>query len=1203
MSYRDFELQLSKGSPNLYRARSLDKGSIAAEQTFELRMGELKVLEGMQRLEEKAVGALEKAEKETFHIEFGRELYNKVFSGKLEEYFKNCLEEAQKNGGKLRICLRCDESAPEIAALPWEFLHNGDDFLVTNRSILISRFPAGVNRVKSSPLESILRMLVVISSPNDPGIAPLNTKLEQEVILEAVDKLHREHKMEIDFTEDATFETIERYLNEKDYHIVHFTGHGTFNDEKNKGYLILETEDGKAIEMDNGAISDLLTGRNVRLVVLSTCQSGKTSNKKAYADLASHLARKNIPAVVAMQYSILDLSAIKFASIFYQALINKPVDLALTEARIVMKNAEKSNGVDFAAPVLYLSDPDCLAVGKIKPEEPEIFNKPMMLGELAVMKKDFVGRRGELRLLQKDFKSDIKRAAIIYGFEGLGKTVLATRLALRMNQHFDGMFGMKCSATTKPEEILNRLNAFLLKAEIQQLNQILNQPVPLEAKTAMLVNILNQKRFLIILDNFEDCLDEKRSNIASPELREFIQHILNNTITNTKFIITTRYNFDPLEGRLTGSIEHISLTELPFPETLWLMNNYKELANLETEKKHKIYKAIGGHPWTIGQFARHAAVETVDGVLLELAPLKKELIDFTLLEKSYSKLDEKAKSLLLRASIYQEAVPVEALSWITGDESQPSPPVSETLAKLINWGLIAKQEAEKETFYAMHTLVREFAGQELEKEKLDRKKLLIRAAQYYENVIKTTKNLGDILKGREYYYQAEEWDRACGITLESFELLMRWGYIEFAVDILNKSISTTSDANKARALGLLAIILRDLGDWRTALKLNAEAKDIFERKGSKIEVAEVLHNIGIIHHYHGEYEEAIISYKESLTIMEDMEDKSGIAGTLQALGNIYQAQNNYEKAVEMYEQCIEIIDKIRDEDINTNHIPSRLTIQSIYAATLHSIGQIQQSKGNYEEAFDLYMQSLEIVEKMGDKKSHATFLTSLGSIYFQQGNYEKVVEICQQCLEVFEEIGDKSGMANILGRFGDIHMQQGNYKEAVERYQQCLEILEELGEKRGILYALSNLGVIQHKQGNDKKAIELYHKSLKISQDLGEIYYRAVVLHNLGEIHQHQGNDEKAMELYQQSLNISEQIGDKEGIASTYCQIGTVLEKNENYPASLWKFLIASYIFEELNSLTSKKVAGDIDRLRKKMGEQAFKASIENFRRYCSETH
>jgi hypothetical protein len=467
--------------------------SAAAAQTFELRTDELKIIESLRRIEEQAVRA---QAKETFHTEFGRELYG------------------------LRISLRFDENAQEIAALPWEFIYDSD-FLSTNRKTLISRLPVGVNRIQSSPLESMLRMLVVVSSPDDLTITPLNTELEREVILEAVDRLQREHRMDVDFTEDATFETIESYLNEKYYHIVHFTGHGKYDNDESKGYIILETEDGRARAVENSSIADLLAGRSVRLVVLSTCQSGKVSNKEAYADLATILSKKNVPAVVAMQYSIIDLSATKFASIFYHAIASgKPVDLALTEARIVLKNAEKSNGIDFATPVLYLSDPDCIVVGEIKPEASALFNKPMMLGEVQMMKKGFVGRRKELRILQRDFMSDVKRAAIIYGFRGIGKTVLATRLSLKMSQYFDGIFGMRCTSTTRPEDILNKLNAFLNLAGFQQLNQMLYQPVPLEVKTAALVSILNQKRFFIILDNFEDCLDETRTNIASPELKE-----------------------------------------------------------------------------------------------------------------------------------------------------------------------------------------------------------------------------------------------------------------------------------------------------------------------------------------------------------------------------------------------------------------------------------------------------------------------------------------------------------------------------------------------------------------------------------------------------------------------------------------------------------------------------------------------------------
>jgi tetratricopeptide (TPR) repeat protein len=839
-------------------------------------------------------------------------------------------------------------------------------------------------------------MLVVLSSPDDPSITPLNTELEQEVILEAVDRLQREHRMDVDFTEDASFETIESYLNEKDYHIVHFTGHGKYDTDDGKGYLILETEDGRARAVENSAIADLLAGRSVRLVVLSACQSGKVSNKEAYADLASILVKKNVPAVVAMQYPILDTSATKFVSVFYPATASgKPVDLALTEARIGMKNSEKSNGIDFATPVLYLSDPDCIAIGKIKPETPTLFDKPMMLGDVQMMKEGFVGRRKELRTLQKDFRSDVKRAAVIYGFGGIGKTVLATRLALKMTQYFDGIFGMRCTSTTRPEDILNKLNAFLNLAGFQQLNEMLYQPVPLEVKTAALVNILNQKRFLIIFDNFEGCLDEVRTNIASPELKEFIQHLLNNTITNTKFIITTRYNFEPLEGRPTGSIEHISLLELPFPQTIRLMNNYKELANLEIKKKQEIYKAIGGHPWAIGQFVRHAAIETVDSLLLELAPLKQELIDFTLLDKSYSRLDDKAKALLLRASVYQDAVPIEALSWIMGDENQPSPSVSKTLSKLIDWGFIAKEQKREENLYAMHTLVRAFAEQKLKKENMDRMQLLIKAAQYYEYLIKTTRNLWDYLKAREYYYQAKEWERADDITLIAHVYLVRWGHIELAINLLNQSIGTTSGTTKAVALGNLATTLHRLGDSKTALKLHAEAIEIFEKGGQKQNVAVALHQLGMIHQDQGNYEAAVELYQKSLKIKEELGDKSGIASSLHNLGTIHQDQGNYEAAVELYQKSLKIKEELGDK-------------RGI-AILLHNIGTIHQDQGNYEEAVKLYRQSLKIAEEQGDKSSIASSLHNLGTIHQDQGNYEAAVELYQKSRKIKKELRDLRG--------------------------------------------------------------------------------------------------------------------------------------------------------------------------------------------------
>jgi hypothetical protein len=77
-NYTDFVLQLSKEAPHLYRASAIVGDSVAAAQTFELRTDELKVIEGLRRIEEQAVRA---QAKETFHTEFGRDRYNKRHLG------------------------------------------------------------------------------------------------------------------------------------------------------------------------------------------------------------------------------------------------------------------------------------------------------------------------------------------------------------------------------------------------------------------------------------------------------------------------------------------------------------------------------------------------------------------------------------------------------------------------------------------------------------------------------------------------------------------------------------------------------------------------------------------------------------------------------------------------------------------------------------------------------------------------------------------------------------------------------------------------------------------------------------------------------------------------------------------------------------------------------------------------------------------
>lgn len=1189
VDYYSLDLQIIKepeGFLKMYRASILENGEIKATQSFELRR-DLKLIQMLGRIEEKIVVPIRQPN-EIIHIEFGKMLYNAVFSGKLEDYFNKRLNKAQEENCGLRVSMIFSEDIPEIATLPWEYLHNGNEFLVIREGILLSRLPMEVNKINSLPINSILRMLVIISAPDDPSISPLNTEKEQEIILEALDKLQQEKKIKVDFTEDATIENVQSYLNEQNYHIVHFIGHGA--SINGKGHLVFETEHRNAMYLDNEKLAELFLNKGIRLVLLNSCESAKGSNKKAYGDLASMLSKMGIPAVVAMQYSVNNDVATQFAYAFYSAIVcGKSVDSALNEARILMKNLPKSNGLDFATPVMYLLDHKCVQIEEIKPDFSESENKPMKLSDLKVMKTGFIARKKELRILESGFESNTKKVAIIHGFGGIGKTVLATKFAQRMNKCFDGIFGMKCTSSTRPEDILSEINNFLLTEEKLEHKPLLNQQFSLEVKTSVLVNVLNENRFLIIFDKFEDCLDEDLKNIKSSELKIFIQHLLYKVI-NTKFIITTRYDFDPLDGKLSENIEHISLSELRFPQTNWLMNKYAKLANLSIWKKREIYNIIGGHPWAVEQFVKFASIESKESLRLNLKSLRRELIEFTLLDKLFAKLDSDAKNLFLCASIYKEPVPIKALSWIVGNDKDENPSFRESLQKLIQWGFISKEIEYGEEIYTEYSVVKNYAKDILEEEKLDTKNLLLRAAEYYENLSVRTGDLWNYLRARDYYFQVGEWEKAYEIVKKISYYLIICGYNDLAISLLNESINTTSEETIADAKQLLAINYFNLGNLKEALKIFNDLKQKYVTNSDNRETAIILGSIGRVYQDEGNFDEAIEMYEQSIKIGENLGDKGiiafayhhigeiyqlkgdldkaidtqayalkiykeidekgGVALALHQLGIIHQRRGNFEKAIKIYNQSTKMFDEIEDK--------------SGIAMALHALGIIHQHEGNLENAIEDYMQSLEIQKELGNIRGIAFTSHQLGIIHEIQGNLDASKIMFEESLKIKEQIGEKTGIASTLHHLGNIYYEQGNYKEAIKKYNQSLKVKEDLGDKNGIALTLAQLGNICMELGMLRKAKEIYTQSLRIFEETGDKKGTAEIVHQLGIIYQRRCNYQKAIKMYNQSINIFKKIRDKNGVAHTLHQLGMIHQDQGEYEEAVKKYNQSLKIREEL---------------------------------------
>jgi CHAT domain-containing protein len=287
--------------------------------------------------------------------DFGSTLFENLIAGSVEEFLTRCHEQAVKEQKGIRWRLTLD---PSLEELPWEFLCTRDRFLAVNPRSPIVRYIKPETWVAPLKAAHPLRLLIVISSPKDE--VPLDTKAEKDRIFGALKPLVDKGQLQISIIEGPdTVDRIFDTLLPDETHILHFIGHGAFDDKRAEGVLIMEDIDGNAQRINSERLSVLMQGKSsLRLIVLNSCLGSVGESVAPFSSVAAGAVRSGIPAVIAMQFEISDDAAREIAETFYTALsLNRPVDAALTEARRKIFVTQEDS-LEWATPILYMQVPD-----------------------------------------------------------------------------------------------------------------------------------------------------------------------------------------------------------------------------------------------------------------------------------------------------------------------------------------------------------------------------------------------------------------------------------------------------------------------------------------------------------------------------------------------------------------------------------------------------------------------------------------------------------------------------------------------------------------------------------------------------------------------------------------------------------------------------------------------------------------------------
>jgi hypothetical protein len=289
--------------------------------------------------------------------ELGEQLYEALFCDDAKTALTTTMAIARDRGNTgTRIRLLIDlarKGMTEVASLPWELMRpKGRPPLVMSTGTPLVRSMDNPVSTEPQPLESLLRILVVASNPR--GTGQLNLDKELSRIKETWGS---RIGVEVDYVKPQREHILDQ-LARKDYHVIHYMGHGDFSNEKG-GMLLLEKDDGnREVDAITGEELGVLIQdeqSSLQLVFLNACKSATSDARQGvdpFSGVATALINQGVTAVLAMQFPISDEAAIRFADTFYKRVSSGyPLEAAVSEARKLLYKREQP---EWATPVLFL---------------------------------------------------------------------------------------------------------------------------------------------------------------------------------------------------------------------------------------------------------------------------------------------------------------------------------------------------------------------------------------------------------------------------------------------------------------------------------------------------------------------------------------------------------------------------------------------------------------------------------------------------------------------------------------------------------------------------------------------------------------------------------------------------------------------------------------------------------------------------------
>jgi len=874
--------------------------------------------------------------------QWGRGCFDALFEGgQARDWYRD----AQKNFFNLKLEIVSNDAA--VLSWPWEALKSSQDGCFQALQCLIQRRLDSVGDIL--PLSNLpddeLNVLYIIARPKG-DVLDFQTQARP-----LIDFAKNEGwPIHIDVLRPPTFKRLEEVLEEKPYHIVHFDGHGNFNNADG-GVLVFENDDGdhSADFVSAGKMGELLRRYNIPVMVFDACKSAAQAEKAKdpFASVAVSLLKAGVHSIVANSYSIYASSAKIFVPAFYKRLLKTGsiADAVQAGRREMFGKQERDTYYgkislqDWIVPVLYQHEDDFLP--RLKSGRKQESALPIEIRGLGDY--GFIGRDSAIHQLERAIRR--KPAGIlIHGTAGEGKTTL-TKGFLQWLEDTNGLgngaFWFSFEDIRSADYIVNTLADALFWTEAMAL--------PTEQKLGIVTQALRDNCFFIIWDNFELVSGIPGTEVYAllpDEDREMLKHFLNRLKGGkTKVLITSRSREEdwlPLQdcyrlplGGLQG-------------EELWqycnaVVSDLGLTLNREDKAYHELLKMLAGNPLAIraillrlaepGRTASQlvAELENAFNVAVGDEENKKRLqAALSVFGRGLDSAFAPVLRLLGLHEHFADADLIDDMLKATGGDT----PTNQCFAALERAGF-CRQIGNR--IYQLHPALRSFL------------------ARLYPANEDEQRAFVDVMGSLADTYTPKQLHDQRGVFAlfgANFHRALR-----LALDMRIYVLALT------QALAAYAKNTRNFSEADRMFIQLAEAAKEYDEVGWESPAYHQLGNVALTRRELASAEEW---YKKSLDISLKHGDEHGAARTYHQLGRVVEERREFAVAEEWYKKSLDISLKQGNEHGA--------------ALTYHQLGVVALERRELASAEEWYKKSLDISLKQGDEHSAASTYHQLGRV-------------------------------------------------------------------------------------------------------------------------------------------------------------------------------------------------------------------------------